>query len=71
MHKSKLEHQQLHSQLNPEQRVIYEEVVESVYKKRPVLLRLWAKQHWEDLPIQDYHFKTKIRMKDYTCRCFF
>ncbi|GJV66231.1 ATP-dependent DNA helicase PIF1-like protein [Tanacetum coccineum] len=33
MHKSELEHQQLHSQLNPEQRVIYEEVVELVNKK--------------------------------------
>ncbi|GJR51294.1 ATP-dependent DNA helicase PIF1-like protein [Tanacetum coccineum] len=34
MHKIKLEHQQLHSQLNPEQRVVYEEVVESVYNKK-------------------------------------
>ncbi|GJU64198.1 ATP-dependent DNA helicase PIF1-like protein [Tanacetum coccineum] len=33
MHKSKLENKQLHSQLNPEQRVIYKEVVESVYNK--------------------------------------
>ncbi|GJY58827.1 uncharacterized protein Tco_0458719, partial [Tanacetum coccineum] len=36
MHKSKLEHQQLHSQ-----------------------------RHWEDIPIQDYHFKTKIRTEDW------
>ncbi|GJX28946.1 ATP-dependent DNA helicase PIF1-like protein [Tanacetum coccineum] len=34
MHKNKLEHHQLHSQLNPEQRVIYEEVVESVHNKK-------------------------------------
>nr|GEZ39505.1 hypothetical protein [Tanacetum cinerariifolium] len=34
MHKSKLEHQQLHSQLNPKQRVIYEEVVESIQNKK-------------------------------------
>nr|GEV52693.1 hypothetical protein [Tanacetum cinerariifolium] len=34
IHKSKLEHQQLHSQLNSKQRVIYEEVVESVHNKK-------------------------------------
>ncbi|GKB37272.1 ATP-dependent DNA helicase PIF1-like protein [Tanacetum coccineum] len=65
MHKSKLDHQQLHSQLNPEQRVIYEEVMESVHnKKRPVLLCLWARRHRKDLFIQDYHFKAKIRKED-------
>ncbi|GJZ51299.1 ATP-dependent DNA helicase PIF1-like protein [Tanacetum coccineum] len=34
MNKSKSEHQQLHSLLNPEQRLIYEEVIESVHNQR-------------------------------------
>ena len=34
MNKSKIEHQQLHSLLNPEQRLIYEEVIESVHCKK-------------------------------------
>ncbi|PWA70214.1 hypothetical protein CTI12_AA291210 [Artemisia annua] len=34
MKKSKLEHQQLHSLLNPEQYLIYEEVIESVHDKQ-------------------------------------
>ncbi|GJR09502.1 ATP-dependent DNA helicase PIF1 [Tanacetum coccineum] len=34
MNKSKIEHQQLHSQLNPEQHLIYEQVVESVHNKK-------------------------------------
>ncbi|GJS99239.1 ATP-dependent DNA helicase PIF1-like protein [Tanacetum coccineum] len=58
--------------LNPEQRVIYEEVVESVHnKKRLVLLCLWARWHRKDLLIQDYHFKAKIRTEDCTCHYFF
>ncbi|GJU21553.1 putative ribonuclease H-like domain-containing protein [Tanacetum coccineum] len=34
MNKSKIEHQQLHSLLNPEQRLIYKEVMESVNNKK-------------------------------------
>ena len=34
MNKSRIEHQQLHSLLNPEQRLIYEEVIESVHNKK-------------------------------------
>ena len=34
MKKSKVEHQQLHSLLNPEQRIIYEEVTQSVHQKK-------------------------------------
>ena len=34
MKQSKIEHQQLHSLLNPEQRLIYEEVIESVHGKK-------------------------------------
>nr|GEV52724.1 ATP-dependent DNA helicase PIF1-like [Tanacetum cinerariifolium] len=42
--KSKAEHQQLHSLLNPEQRVIYEDIVQSVHnKKRQLLLCLWTR----------------------------
>nr|GEV00078.1 ATP-dependent DNA helicase PIF7-like [Tanacetum cinerariifolium] len=40
MNKSKIEHHQLHSQLNPEQRLIYKEVVESVHNKKIVLALL-------------------------------
>ncbi|GJU80274.1 ATP-dependent DNA helicase PIF1-like protein [Tanacetum coccineum] len=34
MNKSKVEHEQLHSMLNPEQRLIYEQVIESVYNQK-------------------------------------
>ncbi|GJZ06286.1 ATP-dependent DNA helicase PIF1-like protein [Tanacetum coccineum] len=36
MNKSKIQHQQLYPQLNPKQRLIYEEVVDSVHKKKGI-----------------------------------
>ncbi|GKB04137.1 ATP-dependent DNA helicase PIF1-like protein, partial [Tanacetum coccineum] len=34
MNKSQVEHEQLHSMLNPEQRLIYEQVIKSVYNQQ-------------------------------------
>ena len=72
MNKSRIEHQQLHSLLNPEQRLIYEEVIESVHnKKREFLLCIRPRRNRKDIFIQNYHLKVKIRTYDSTCCCIF
>nr|GEY55338.1 ATP-dependent DNA helicase PIF2 [Tanacetum cinerariifolium] len=54
---------------NMDNRLIREALAFDMHKRKLKHQQLHSQRYWENLPIQNYHFKTKIRTKDCTCPC--
>ncbi|GKA59046.1 ATP-dependent DNA helicase PIF1-like protein [Tanacetum coccineum] len=65
--KSKVEHEKLHSMLNLEQRLIYEQIIESVHNDRGQFCFIHGPGGRENFFIQDHNLKIKIRTNDCAC----